>query len=116
LAYETVIPMRPAGESGGKRGPFSELIELVVQPAKSVWLVEIVLDTGQRYQSEDLCGRAVAQRELEDMRSRAMVVAVTMIELTTGEAITRPSRNLAAGVHARCDRELLDEALGGPVS
>ena len=81
-----------------------------------------MLDTGQRYQSEDLCGRAVAQRELEDMRGRAMVVAVTMIELTTGEAITRPSRNLAADALARTvldprrERELLAEALGDSVS
>lgn len=84
--------------------------------AADVWLVEIVLDTGQRYQSEDLAGRPTAERELEDMRGRAMVVAVTMIELSTGEAITRPSRNLAAGVPVvamdyRRERELLAEAL-----
>jgi len=51
-----------------------------------------------------------------------MVVAVTMIELTTGEAITRPSRNLAADALARTvldprrERELLAEALGDSVS
>lgn len=101
-----------------QQSEFAELIELVTQPAEDIWLVEVVLDTGQRYQSEDLDGRATAQRELEDMRGRAMVVAVSMIELTTGEVITRPSRNLAAGVAAtvldyQVERELLAEALGG---
>ncbi len=100
---------------------FRELIELVDDTPADVWLVEVVLDTGQRYLSEDLAGRALAQRELEDMRGRAMVVAVTMIELSTGECVTRPSRNLAAGVSVvamdyQVERRLLAEALGAPAS
>ena len=106
---ETVNPLSPAGDAGGERGPFD------------VWLVEIVLDTGQRYQSEDIFGRASASLELEDMRRRAMVVAVTMIELSTGEALTRPSLNLAAGTRwcaagGRLEREILAAALDGLVS
>lgn len=86
-------------------------------PADDIWLVEIVLDTGQRYQSEDLAGRAAAELELDDMRGRAMVVAVTMIQLATGECVTHPSRNLAAAVPVveltyRVERELLAEAMG----
>lgn len=81
------------------------------------WLVEIVLDTGQRYQSQDIDGSEAAALTADDMRARARVVAVSMINLATGEAIVKPSRNLAAGVswvELTCirERELLVEAFG----
>lgn len=84
------------------------------------WFVEIVIDTGQRYQTIDL-NREVARREADDMRSRVRVISVTMIQAETGEAITEPSRNLMACGTRRCwstvptviAREALAEALGG---
>lgn len=80
------------------------------------FFVEIVLDTGQRYQSVDLSlEQAIAAAR--DMRLRLRVVAVTMVDARTGEAITRPSHNLVAGGrwidHSRdFERERLAEALG----
>lgn len=62
------------------------------------WFVEIVLDTGQRYQSVDLEGPERAASVADDMRGRVRVVAVTMVQARTGECITKPSLNLAAGV------------------
>lgn len=79
-------------------------------------LVEIVLDTGQRYQSVDLPAERAGDLAA-DMRSRAMVVAVTLIDLRTGECATKPSCNLMAGLRwMECmpdaERRVLAEALG----
>lgn len=82
------------------------------------YLVEVVLDTGQRYQSVDIKSRGEAESEASELRSRVRVVAVTIIDLETGEATTKPSRNLAANVSVvqmnhLVERELLAEAFGG---
>lgn len=82
------------------------------------FIVEVVLDTGQRYQSVDLLvDEAISAAR--DMRSRLRVVAVTMMDASTGEAKTRPSYNLLAGIRQvdrearpNFERERLAEALG----
>lgn len=76
------------------------------------YLVEVVLDTGQRYQSVDFDAVAPATATARDMRGRARVVAVTMIDCLTGVARTRPSYNLAAGRGMAEDGDLLEEAFG----
>lgn len=75
------------------------------------WIIEIVLDTGQRYQSADIEGATPAARAADDMAARTRVVAVTMIQVSTGEAITQPSLNLMAGRSRYAAREALAEAL-----
>lgn len=82
-----------------------------------LWLVEIVLDTGQRYQSIDLW-HPEAQAVGRDMRGRLRVVAVTLIRLGTGECVSRPSCNVLAGsrmvggFRSRSERDALADALG----
>lgn len=80
------------------------------------FLVEVVLDTGQRLLSEDLPDARRADVVVADMRARLRVVAVSRIDLSTGECLQRPSWNLSAGQAVnqdyRIERRILDEALG----
>ena len=80
------------------------------------YLVEILLDTGQRYQSVNISDAGLALRAVDDFRGLLRVVAVSMIRLATGEVVTRPSRNLTAQFHCRAtdtqEREALAEAFG----
>lgn len=81
------------------------------------YLVEVVIDTGQRFQSDTLVGGLAVAAAVDDMRGRAMVVAVTVINIDTGQCVIEPSRNLAAGVRPgelsdQQKRALLAEALG----
>lgn len=101
-------------------GPFDELIDLATRPGTGRWIVEVVLDTGQRLLSEDLGSEGAARTVVDDMRGRMRVISATMIECDTGVAIVRASRNLMAGrggggegSYGRAvERDALAEALG----
>lgn len=103
----------------GERSPFDEFLELDAHPGNGRWIVEVVLDTGQRLLSEDLGSEGAARSVVEDMRGRMRVISATMIECDTGVAIVRASRNLLAGrgggegSYGRAvERDALAEALG----
>lgn len=111
--------------NGWRWRPYSKEHYARLYPQDRVrWIIEIVIDTGQRYQSEDIHGFVPAADFGTDQRRLGRVVAVTLIHAGTGEALQRPSENLVAslvtrraGHLARATRagefELLREALGG---
>jgi hypothetical protein len=102
LMSRALYPLR----SRGHRGEITAM-------TRYVWrLVEVLLDSGQRMLSTDLLP-CEANILADDMRSRMRVVAVTVINPATGEAVTRPSRNLMAGAPRTAEQEHLRAALGG---
>ncbi len=78
------------------------------------WIVELVIDTGQRMLSREL-GTREACALSDEMRFRMRVVTVSMLHVQTGEAITFASHNVRAALGARChDRDAIAVAIGEP--
>lgn len=78
---------------------------------EEAWIVEALIDTGQRLFSVDLDrGQAVALAD--QMRNSLMVTVVAMINLQTGEAHVRASAALSTSgwITGRSERELIAEA------
>lgn len=65
----------------------------------ALWMVEVLIDTGQRIRSVDL-GWSAARAVAEEMRDTGAAVTVTMICLWTGEAIERAGKNLIAKLNS----------------
>lgn len=80
--------------------PLAELADLASPHARGLWLVEVLLDTGQRYQSQDLQGRDAAALAL-DLAGRLSTVLVTAIKLGTGEAVEELGANVWASERTR---------------